>query len=168
MDRSTLIKLIHLARRQLQLDDETYRAALGKVCSTKTSCRDMTVPELLRVLEAFKKKGFKVRSKPALRGVKPASPVAKILSIWQTMHRQGFVQSGDEVALNAWIRRTTARENGGLGVAQLAWLNQDSALAVKVLESLKRWHRRCMLSKLPPGTPAESYTRVCDRYQAQA
>ncbi|WP_243466154.1 phage protein GemA/Gp16 family protein [Sodalis glossinidius] len=75
MDRSTLIKLIHLARRQLQLDDETYRAALGKVCSTKTSCRDMTVPELARVLEAFKKKGFNVRSKPSLRGVKPASPV---------------------------------------------------------------------------------------------
>ncbi|BAN97861.1 hypothetical protein E05_30950 [Plautia stali symbiont] len=53
-------------------------------------------------------------------------------------------------------------------MAQLAWLNQDSALAVKVLESLKRWHRRSMLAKLPPGTPAESYTRVCDRYQAQA
>lgn len=168
MDRSKLLRLIHIARRDLQLDDETYRATLGLTAGGETSCRDMNVSELLRVLEAFKKKGFNVRSKPALRGVKPASPVAKILSIWQTMHRQGFVQSGDEVALNAWIRRTTAKENGGLGVAQLAWLNQDSALAVKVLESLKRWHRRSMLAKLPPGTPTESYTRVCDRYQAQA
>ncbi|WP_158302320.1 hypothetical protein [Sodalis glossinidius] len=48
-------------------------------------------------------------------------------------------------------------------MAQLAWLNQDSALAVKVLESLKCWHWRCMLAKLPPGTAVESYTRVCDR-----
>ncbi|WP_334469881.1 gp16 family protein [Arsenophonus sp. PmNCSU2021_1] len=167
MNRATLIKLIHVARRELQLDEETYRAALMKVCADKTSCREMTVPELVRVLHAFQQKGFTVRSKPVLRGVKPASPVAKILAIWQTMHRQGFVQSGDEAALNAWITRTTARENGGLGVAQLAWLNQDNALAVKVLESLKRWHRRCMLATLPPGTPTESYPRVCQRYEAE-
>ncbi|MGX8941136.1 gp16 family protein [Symbiopectobacterium sp. Eva_TO] len=167
MNRATLIKLIHVARRELQLDEETYRAALMKVCADKTSCREMTVPELVRVLHAFQQKGFKVCSKPVLRGVKPASLVAKILAIWQTMHRQGFVQSGDEAALNAWITRTTARENGGLGVAQLAWLNQDSALAVKVLESLKRWHRRCMLATLPPGTPTESYPRVCQRYEAE-
>jgi len=127
----------------------------------------MIVPELVRLLEAFKKKGFNVRSKLALSGVKPASPVAKILFIWQTMHRQGFVQSSDEVALNAWVKHTTTNENGVLAVMQLAWLNQDSALAVKVLKSLKRWHRRCMLAKLTPCTPAESYTRVCDRYQAQ-
>lgn len=71
MDRSTLITLIHLARRQLQLDDETYRAVLGKVCRTKTSCRDMTIPELVRVLEAFKKKGLNVLQSPFYAALNP-------------------------------------------------------------------------------------------------
>lgn len=67
---------------KLQLDEETYRAALMKVCADKTSCQAMTVPELARVLHVFQK-SFKVRLKPVLRRVKPASPVVKILAIWQ-------------------------------------------------------------------------------------
>lgn len=165
MDRTSLIKLIHIAKRDLHLDDETYKATLANAAGGKTSCRDMTVPELVRVLSACQKRGFKIRSKPSNRGIKPGSLPAKIRAIWREMHQQGFISSGSDAALNAWLKRGTAGENGGLGVEQLAWLNQEPELAVKVLESLKRWHRRCMLEKLPPGTPAESYEKVRVRFE---
>lgn len=166
MDRTSLIKLIHIGKRDLHLDDETYKALLANAAGGKTSCRDMTVPELVRVLSACQKRGFKIRSKPASRGIKPGSLPAKIRATWREMHQQGFIGSSSDAALNAWLKRGTAGENGGLGVEQLAWLNKEPELAVKVLESLKRWHRRCMLEKLPPGTPAESYDKIVSRYRA--
>ncbi|EFY6253291.1 regulatory protein GemA, partial [Shigella sonnei] len=39
MNRTSLIKLIHVARRDLQLDDDTYRAFLVQHTG-KTSCRE--------------------------------------------------------------------------------------------------------------------------------
>lgn len=44
--KANLIKLIHAARRKLQLDEETYRSLLACAVPGKTSCRDMTLPEL--------------------------------------------------------------------------------------------------------------------------
>ncbi|HCX7622286.1 TPA: DUF1018 domain-containing protein, partial [Escherichia coli] len=44
MNRTSLIKLIHVARRELQLDDDTYRAFLMQKTG-KTSCRELTVTQ---------------------------------------------------------------------------------------------------------------------------
>lgn len=164
--RADLIRLIHVARRELHLDDETYRAALVAAVPGKTSCRDMSLTELETVLAAFKARGFKRRLKPVNRGIKSASIPAKIRVIWQMMHRQGFIASGDAQALNAWVQRQTGKINGGIGVAQLAWLNRDTSLATAVLESLKQWHRRCMLADLPPGKVSRGYENLCAFYQA--
>ncbi|MEE6988830.1 DUF1018 domain-containing protein, partial [Escherichia coli :H19] len=60
MNRASLITLIHVAKRDLQLDSETYTFVLLAVTG-KTSCRDMSPDELSRVLDVFKKRGFKVR-----------------------------------------------------------------------------------------------------------
>ncbi|EGE4001738.1 regulatory protein GemA, partial [Shigella flexneri] len=40
MSCTSLIKLIHVARRDLQLDDDTYRTFLVQ-CTGKTSCREL-------------------------------------------------------------------------------------------------------------------------------
>lgn len=45
--RANTIKLIHVARRSLGLDDETYRAMLGSIIPGKISCRDMSQSERL-------------------------------------------------------------------------------------------------------------------------
>lgn len=165
MTRVSLIRLIHIARKDLQLDEDTYAAALSAAVPGKTSCRDMGIAELNKVLATFKERGFKVRSKPVNRALKPASIPAKIRAIWRTMHSDGFIQSNDAEALNAWIMRTTSTHNGGLGVAQLSWLNRDDALASHVLESLKKWHRRCMLAAMPPGQYPRGYDALCDYYR---
>lgn len=53
MNRASLITLIHVAKRDLQLDHETYISAL-LAATGKTSCRDMSPDELSRVLDVFK------------------------------------------------------------------------------------------------------------------
>ncbi|EOO3774334.1 phage protein GemA/Gp16 family protein, partial [Escherichia coli] len=90
MNRASLITLIHVAKRDLQLDRETYTSAL-LAATGKTSCRDMSPDELSRVLDVFKKRGFKVRQNPVNRALKPGTVTAKIRAIWKVMHRQGFI-----------------------------------------------------------------------------
>lgn len=162
--RANLIKLIHVAKRKLRLDDDTYRAAIAGVIPGKTSCRDMKINELEQVLKALEDKGFRKTKSARLTQPKAAPAVTdKIRVIWQIMYRQGFVTDVSEKALNAFVRRTTRLKNGGEGVAKLEWLRGDQAS--NVLESLKRWHMRCMLEHLPDLGIRPTYDRVCERYR---
>ncbi|ELI2478481.1 DUF1018 domain-containing protein [Salmonella enterica] len=167
MERDKLISTIHVAKRELRLDADTYRDAL-RAAVGKTSCRDMTLAELSRVLETFKKCGFKVRSKPQNRALKPATVTAKIRAIWRLMYAQGFLSSDNEAALNGWVRNQTAPQNGGEGVANYQWLEKEPALASDVLERLKRWHRREMLRALGLSEREKiSYDQTCQRYRSK-
>ncbi|EAN3429023.1 DUF1018 domain-containing protein [Salmonella enterica] len=167
MDRASLITLIHIAKKDLRLDTDTYRDAL-RAAVGKTSCRDMTQTELSKVLATFKKRGFKVRSRPQNRALKPATVTAKIRAIWRLMHVHGFLSSDSEAALNAWVRKQTAPQNGGVGVANYQWLEREPALASDVLERLKRWHRREMLRSLGLSERERiSYYQTCKRFTAR-
>lgn len=159
MQRANLIKLIHVARRKLALDDDTYRAMIGRVVSGKTSCRDLKTGELEQVLRAMQEQGFK--RQPSRQA--PASVTDKIRVIWRIMHREGHVTDGSDKALDAFVQRTTRIKNGGAGVARLVWLRGDQASVV--LESLKRWHMRCMLERLPDTGIRRTYERVCELYK---
>lgn len=59
-NRSKIIQLIHIAKSQIGLSDEDYRAVLEST-TKKTSCSDMSLFELNEVLKAMKKLGFKVK-----------------------------------------------------------------------------------------------------------
>ncbi|BBQ83913.1 gp16 family protein [Kluyvera cryocrescens] len=158
--RANTIKLIHVARRTLGLDDETYRVFLSTVVPGKSSCRDMSSAQLQAVLDALKERGFKpVSSKPKA----PSGIAGKIRAVWFTMFNQGFVTSNDTAAIDAYVKRITRQQNGGEGVAKLNWLRDEKARTV--LESLKRWHMRCMLERLPDTGIKPIYDRVCERYQ---
>ncbi|EJC0930240.1 DUF1018 domain-containing protein [Salmonella enterica] len=164
MERDKLISTIHVAKRELRLDEDTYKDALH-TATGKTSCRDMTQVELSKALAAFQKRGFKVRSKPQNRALKPATVTAKIRAIWRLMRVQGFLGSDSEAALNAWVRKQTASANGGEGVANYQWLEREPALASDVLERLKRWHRREMLRSLDLSEREKiSYEQTCKRF----
>lgn len=168
MTRDQLIRLIHIAKTQLKLDDDTYRAAL--VAATgKESCRKMTHAELILVYDAFVERGFKRRFKRENQRVKgrvKTAEISKITAVWITMHHHGFVADGSESALNKFVQRQTAKENGGAGVTELGWLN--SALAYQVLESLKQWHSRLMMDAVKKRGQClpdfRGYDAVCQAY----
>lgn len=149
LDRNGLIRLIHVAQRQLGLDDETYRAVL-KEATGHTSCSLMSVPELETALERLKKGGFKVKKKkpPANRQYSPESKtkiikdqVDKLRAVWIDMHKTGIIDNGSEAALDQFVEKQTKIKNGGIGVKRAAWIN-NSKLAGLCIESLKQWRTR--------------------------
>lgn len=156
-DRTRLIRLVQVGRRTLELDEETYRELLTQQ-SGKRSAADLTLQELDKVLVAMKAAGFKPTVKRPAKGAasKRLSPahgtpvkaaeISVIRAIWITMHRHGLLRDGSETALNHYVERQTVRMNNGIGVAEVAWLSD--ALAYRVLESLKNWHKREMVKAL--------------------
>ncbi|EGP0948983.1 regulatory protein GemA [Salmonella enterica subsp. enterica serovar Java] len=145
--RANTIKLIHIARRSLGLDNDTYRTMLAAIIPGKSSCRDMSQPELQKVLKAMEEKGFKVKpTKKPRRMSSPSDTSLKIRAVWHTMHSNGFVRDGSDTALDRFVKRQTSQINGGQGVASLEWLRGD--MEVTFLESLKQWHIRAMKKAL--------------------
>ena len=62
IERGKLITLIHVAKNELALDDSTYREVLQNTVG-KTSSKDCTMPELRKLLDTLKSKGFTVTPK---------------------------------------------------------------------------------------------------------
>ncbi|HTD05872.1 regulatory protein GemA [Undibacterium sp.] len=68
--RKAELAQIHIAKMQLAMEDDAYRALLTQVTG-KASSKDLTWQERKALLDHFKKIGFKPRAKPAGRA-KPA------------------------------------------------------------------------------------------------
>lgn len=135
-NRLPLIKLIHVARRELRMDDDTYRLMLAgmKGLDGATSTADLSIPNLHRVLEQLKLRGFTVRPKKAQQRPKAADGQSrKIRSMWLTLHDLGAVRDPSEEALAKFVLNMT-------GVAALQWLK--GAQASRVIENLKQWQQR--------------------------
>ncbi len=172
-NRNQLIKLIHVGKRELALDDDVYRLMLSSITG-KTSCKLMNINELEQVLKAMKQKGFKHQvnpnKKPFKRRLSAKSgdvktQIDKINAIWITMFQHGFVRDGSASALDVYVRRITRGEQG-VGVDHVGWCT--SAQARTVLESLKYWHRRVMVKALrekKQSIPANSHTGKLAPYE---
>lgn len=135
-NRLRLIKLIHVARRELRMDDDTYRLMLSglPVLNGVTSTADLSVPNLVQVLEQLKRKGFKVR--PNTTSKRPRAKDGKsrkIRSLWLSLRDAGVLRDASEEALVNFVQ-------GATGVAALQWLT--GAQASQVIEQLKQWLQR--------------------------
>ncbi|ARU23630.1 hypothetical protein RSSE_c3247 [Ralstonia solanacearum] len=131
-DRQQLIRLIHVAKRELAMAEDTYRSILLQV-GKKASAADLSVPELEKVLEHLKQCGFKVRSNKSTRGQADDSQSRMIRGLWLELAQRGIVKNASEEALAAFAKRMT-------GVEALQWLS--SAQASRVIEQLKKWRNR--------------------------
>lgn len=130
--RKRLIKLIHVAKRNLRMDDDSYRSILHTIGKAESSS-DLSIPELERVLEHLKRCGFKVRPKRADRALSDNPQDKKIRALWLDLHQAGAVRNPSEAALAAFVKRMT-------GVDALQWLS--GAQASKIIEELKKWRAR--------------------------
>lgn len=70
-EKRTLIAKIHIAKKDLAMDDETYRDVLVRVTG-KNSCKKMTLNELKMVIKDLKRLGFTVKQ-TAEHGRKPTT-----------------------------------------------------------------------------------------------
>jgi phage gp16-like protein len=51
--RASELAKIHIAKKRLRLDDDTYRAIIARVCGGKTSAADLTQEERGKLLNEF-------------------------------------------------------------------------------------------------------------------
>lgn len=143
-NRLRLIKLIHVARRELCMDDDTYRLLLSgmKGLGGATSTADLSVPNLYRVLEQLKQRGFKVRPSKKQRPLAADDQSKKIRAFWLTLHGMGEVRDPSEEALAKFVMKMT-------GVQALQWLSSDQAS--QVIENLKKWQLRVTRAAIKEG-----------------
>lgn len=135
--RVRLIKLIHVARRDLAMAEDSYRAVIVGASKGRTSSsKDLRVNELEAALDHMKRCGFSV--KPAKKA-QQSRPLAndqqsrKIRALWLSLHQAGKVRDPAESALASFVKRMT-------GVEALQWLT--GAQASRIIENLKHWKDR--------------------------
>ena len=102
------IKLIHVACRELGLDEDTRRD-LQLVATGKASLRDMTPRELDAVVTLLKARGFKAQAgSPQRRPTRVAAPRGDVRFchvLWGKLHRAGVVDAAGAAGLTAFIRK---------------------------------------------------------------
>lgn len=119
---------IHVGRKQLGLDEDTYRALLTRVTG-KASSADMSEAERIDVVDEMRRLGFK-QAKTGLEG-----PFAKKLQAqWIAAWNLGIVEDRADAAMLAFVRRQT-------GIEHTRFL-RDAADARKAVEALKGWMAR--------------------------
>lgn len=162
--RQQLIQLIHIGKSQLQMDDDIYRQNLQSWAG-KTSCKEMSLPQLEAVLRGLKQLGFKPVAKPGNKkaGKKPLEPATlkKLGQLWTQMAAQGFIKDPSYTALESWAVKQSKHLNYGTPIARLEWMEP---IAVELIEQLKNWHRRLMVQALGMPAAGLSYTNVCTLY----
>lgn len=139
--RARLVKIIHVARRELQLEEDTYRQLLA-CAGGASSTSDMDLPALESVLAHLKSKGFKVRAsvksgaktkaKPDRRQDSSAS-ARKVRALWLFLADLGVVRDPSERALAAYCKRIAK-------VDDLHWARPDQMH--DLIETLKKWAMR--------------------------
>lgn len=150
--KSWYIKLIHVAKNQLNMDDDLYRASLLTLTG-KSSCKDMIIPELVQVLDHMKKAGFKAAKNKKLsptsahKADHEKDMLDKLRQVWIQMAHQGFLNDGSEQALTKWAANQSKRLNNGIEVSRLEWLKPG--MQYTLIEQLKKWHLRLVKEKMP-------------------
>lgn len=128
-----LIRQVHTAKRDLGLDDDTYRKTLARFAAGKTSSKECSVAELQAVVEHFHESGW---PRPGAAARKPLTPTQKKMwALWQTLADQGKVKNRRMRGLLAWIAGQTENR-----VERLEWLT--AAQEHTLIESLKAWADR--------------------------
>lgn len=129
--RNSLIAKIHIAKKDMGLDDELYRSII-KQAVNKDSAKACTDKQLVKVLEFMETKGWKNPSKQKFRKA-PDGLKKKIYALWGVLQNAGAVQSRDKTALDAYAKKYTQ-------VDCVQWL--DNEQANKIIEMLKQWIAR--------------------------
>lgn len=120
-------RILHVARRQLGLTEDDYRAVL-KRCAGVESSRDLCLRGFNAVMDHFKRLGFKSTSKrkpmAARAGMAAPGQVQMIRGLWAD-YTEG---QGTDATLGKWLERT-------FHVSALAFVSAE--VAPKAIKALR-------------------------------
>lgn len=133
--RRALLAKVHIAKQQLGLCEDDYRAIIFQHCGSM-SAADATEAQLAAVVQHFGQKGFKATAKgvPGRKAPAVDTPSArKARALWLSLHQLGAVRNPSEQALEAFACRQLKCE---------FWRWSDQALSYKLIEALKAMAKR--------------------------
>ncbi len=123
---------IHVAKKQLGLDEDTYRALLVRVTG-QSSAGDMTERQREAVVAELRNRGFKPAAGGARKGLE-GRYAKKLQALWLCAWNLGVVENRKDAALLAFVKRQT-------GIDHVRFLRHP-ADAAKAIEALKAWMAR--------------------------
>lgn len=129
---SSSIAAIHVAKRDLGLDDDTYRAKLANITG-KSSVKDMTEAERQKVLTVFRSEGFKPKAerRPDGRLKLSGRYAGKLQALWIAGWNLGIFENRDDAALEAFVKRQT-----GLDAVRFCRDPEDARKAIEALKAI--------------------------------
>lgn len=128
--RRGLLAKVHIAKKQLGLADDDYRAIIFQHCG-QMSAANATEAQLEMIVRHFAQRGFKATAKavPGRRAPAADFPAArKARALWLSLHQLGAVRNPSEQALEAFAKRQ-------LGCDQWRW--SDQGMSYRLIEALK-------------------------------
>lgn len=126
MSHPAMLAKIHIAKKELALQDADYRALLQRVGKV-TSAKDLSEKAAIAVIAEFKRLGWKPRE--STRPPAERAHTRKIYALWGALHSGPL----DRDALRAWVLRR-------FEVAAPEFLKP--AQASEAIEQLKAWQKR--------------------------
>jgi len=123
-NRRAMTAKIHIARKQLQMEEDDYRQILFEETG-KTSLTECSDPQLEKVLGRLARLGFKAL--PG-KGAAMHKMARKARALWISLHQLGVVHNPSEHALEAFAKRQ-------LKCDRLIWANQRQSY--QLIEALK-------------------------------
>lgn len=130
--------IINIAKSQLGMDDDDYRAMLARVTGVE-SLRAMSTRQKNDVLTELKRLGFRVTSGGKRLPASTKPYIRLIHALWKSCHRAGAIENGSRAALRAFCKRFVAHGEDGVAVDP-DMLSYEQA--TPVIEALKRMEAR--------------------------
>ena len=128
-----LLAKVHIARKDLGLDEELYRDILQRVTGQRTA-GGLSEHKLVELLGEFRRLGWSSHKEDDAARPKSDKPhVRKVWALWGDICRSGFARDPSRAALRSFVERMT-------DVKDPEWLGPEDA--IKVVEALKAWKAR--------------------------
>lgn len=128
-ERKRMLASIHIARKDLALEEESYRALLCRVAG-QNSAKGMTNQQLGAVLAEFERLGWK-KNRFQKYATASRPDVRKVFAIWGSL-RDHLECRGSRAGLRAFVERM-------VGVADPNFLNgQQARVVIEVLKAMQR------------------------------
>ncbi|MEM6372352.1 MAG: regulatory protein GemA [Pseudomonadota bacterium] len=133
----SLKAVINIAKAQLGLEEDDYRAILEQVTG-KRSLRDMTHDQQIAVVKHLEKKGFVRQGGRRKHRASDKAYLRMVHAIWASCHRLGVIDDGSRAALRVFCARRIHGEDTTLSVDPDHMTYTEANTVLAALKSMER------------------------------
>ena len=149
--RRAMLAKVQIARQQLRICDDDYRAILMDETG-RLSCKDLDESGLAKVLKRMERLGFKALPKGGKSKVADYPMARKARALWISLHQLGVVRNSSEQAFEAFACRQLKCET-------FTWARQSEGY--KLIEALKDMAQRAGWDQSGQPSPVQLQERLC-------